>query len=286
MEKQLVLLTGALLLLSSAVAQPATEVVLFDLSVTSTPVATNGRNISVHQGYDNQPFFHPDKDILYYTSADNTGHTDIVQYDYSTGKSQALTATPEREYSPTVTPDKKFVSCIMQRDNGAQDLGKYPLQGGAATVIINNLTVGYHTWLDDRTLFLFVLGEPATLRRYDTITKRDTILSTNIGRSLHRMPNDRMVSFVQKNSEGPWTIKAVNAGNQVSVLSETLPGREDLAWLSDGRVLMSDGKTLFIMLPGKTAWSEVKLTSTFPLKNISRIAVNAKGTKLAIVTEE
>ncbi|HTF16951.1 MAG TPA: hypothetical protein VK658_02700 [Chryseolinea sp.] len=285
--KQFLLLTSFSFLVINAFAQPATEVVLFDLVHSGENlIATNGSNISAHKGYDNQPFFHPDKNVLYYTSADDAGRTDIKQYDFIIGTTTSLTSTPEREYSPTVTPDNQYVSCIIQRDNGAQDLGKVPVNGGSASAIVDHLVVGYHAWLNGNTLYLFVLGEPATLRRYTVATGRDTILATNIGRSLHRMPGTPAVSFVQKSNDSPWALNRIDESGGISKICDTLPGREDLAWMSDGWLLMSDGRALFICQAGKTKWKEIKLTSAFPLKNISRMAVNASGTKLALVTEE
>ena len=284
--KQFLLLSFSLLFID-AVAQPATEIVLFDLVRSGDDfTAVNGSNISAHKGYDNQPFFHPDKDVLYYTSADDAGRTDIRQYDLKTRNTTSLTSTPEREYSPTVTPDKQYVSCIIQRDNGAQDLGKFPINGGPASVIVEKLIVGYHAWINETKLYLFVLGEPATLRQFDIATGRDTVLATNIGRSLHRVPGLAAVSFVQKSNDVPWTINRIDTEGSIVKICDTLPGREDLAWTPDGWILMSDGKAVFVCHPGKTKWKEIKLASGFPLKNISRIAVNASGTKLALVTEE
>jgi len=284
--KQIILIQFFSLLAANAVAQPSTEIVLFDLSFKGGKIiATHGTNISKHPGYDNQPYFHPDKNVLYYTSDDN-GNTDIKQFDIKSQKTTSLTSTPEREYSPTVTTDKKYISCIIQRANGAQDLGKYPIEGGAAIVLADQLTVGYHAWLDEQTLFLFVLGEPATLRRFDVGTRRDTIIATQIGRSLHRMPGAAAVSFVQKSDTDQWIVNKVDATGNISRLCDALPGREDLAWMKKDWILMSVGKSVFACQPGKTGWKEIELKSDYPLKNISRLAVNASGTKLALVSEE
>lgn len=80
---------------------PGTEIYLLDLAVIkSTITVSNPQNITNRPGYDNQPFFHPDKSFLYYTSANAEGKTDLVEYNYKTKKSRNLTNTPEREYSP------------------------------------------------------------------------------------------------------------------------------------------------------------------------------------------
>lgn len=286
--KQLLLFTFLLFAFAPALAQPLTEIVLFDLKISGDEItAVNGSNITLHPGaYDNQPFFHPDKEMLFYASADDAGRTDIKVYNYKSKKTSLLTQTPEREYSPTVTPDKKFVSCIIQRDNGAQDLGKYPIDGGHATVVVSHLTVGYHAWLDAQTLLMFVLGEPATMHQYNVVNKTDAVRASDIGRSLQNIPGTAAVSFVQKAKDGRWTINQTDASGTTSVIRETLPGREDVAWIPGGRMLMTDGRAVYVAASGDAPWNEIKISTVIYLKNISRIAVNADGTKLAVVIEE
>lgn len=115
----------------SAQQPPGTEIYLFDLMIKKSRIQlSNPQNITNHAGYDNQPFFHPDKPLIYYSSARAEDKTDILEYNYTTKATRHITTTPEREYSPTVTPDKNFLSCIIQRDNGEQNLGKYPIEGG------------------------------------------------------------------------------------------------------------------------------------------------------------
>ncbi|MEO5976672.1 MAG: hypothetical protein ABIS36_13860 [Chryseolinea sp.] len=269
-------------------AQPASEIYLFDLKIKKGNVSLeNGRNITNHKGYDNQPFFHPELPLLYYSSADSSGRTDIKAYNIGSKRTVKITNTNEREYSPTITPDQQFISCIIQRDNGAQDLGKYPASGGAASVVIDNLTVGYHVWQNNSTLFLFVLGEPMTLRKYSVVTHRDSVIAENIGRSLHKIPDHSAISFVQKTSSGDWLIKKIDEMGTMSILASTRPDKEDIAWTPDGRIMMSDGNKLLIMTPGtKDSWKEVSIKSDLALKGISRISINPAGSTIALVVEE
>ncbi|HET9825627.1 MAG TPA: hypothetical protein VFP87_09835, partial [Chitinophagaceae bacterium] len=165
-------------------AQPATEIFLFDLTITNGQVIiSNGVNITNHKGYDNQPFFHPAQPIIYYSSFDDSSRSDIKFYNYSTKQTNNFTRTREREYSPTVTPDGDFISCIIQRDNGDQDLGKYPIKGGKAQVLINHLKVGYYAWADENRLFLFVLDDSInnSLHYYYLDKNADTVIAENIG---------------------------------------------------------------------------------------------------------
>jgi hypothetical protein len=273
----------------TASAQPATEIYLFDLTIKKKSVSAGKPvNITNHKGYDNQPAFHPQYPKLFYSSFNDDGRSDIRVYDYETKTSAAITQTQEREYSPTVTPDRDHLSCIIQRDNNAQDLGKYPIEGGVASVIIDNMIVGYHVWADNSHLALFVLGTPNTLHYIRLPTKKDTIMAENIGRSLHRVPGESAISFVHKVSEKEWIIKKLDTQTmQITMVATTLPGRDDLCWLPDGRIVMSDGTALFYLKPGPEAtWKKLEIADGGMLKGVTRLAVSSDGKKLAVVVTE
>jgi hypothetical protein len=289
MKKYCIVLLLAFPFTTYAQQPPGTEIYLLDLSIKKSKVAVSGpQNITNRAGYDNQPFFHPDKSVLYYTSANDQGKTDLKEYNYQTKNSRQLTNTPDREYSPTVTPDKKFLSCIIQRDSGAQDLGKYPIEGGEPIVLISTLTVGYHAWINADQLLLFVLGDTLSLHQYNLSTKQDVIVAKRIGRSLHKIPKSTTMSFVHKISDQEWLIKKFKDDGSMETITPTLPGREDLTWTPDGKIMiMSDGKQLFYFEPGKhTSWQAIEMPTNMPGGTITRLAVNPKGDKLSFVVSE
>ena len=274
----------------SAVAQEGSEIFLFDLKLGKDEISiSNPVNITNHKGYDNQPFIHPTQPIIYYASFNEDGRSDIKSYNYKTSETQSITKTQEREYSPTLTPDQQSLSCIIQRDNDAQDLGKYPLNGGAPYVLIDNMIVGYHVWADNSHLGLFVLGEPNTLHYLRLPTKVDTVIAQNIGRSLHKIPGQSSISFVHKVAENEWIIKKLDSKTHgVSSIATSLPGREDLTWTHDGRILMSDGEKLFYLTPKKgKEWRAINVKSGAEvLKKVTRLAASSDGKKLAVVVAE
>jgi Tol biopolymer transport system component len=264
-------------------AQTGSEIYMADLVITETGISlSNHKNITNRKGYDNQPYFHPDKPLVYFSSFNDQERADIKTYNYRNNKTELFTQTNVREYSPTVTPDEKFISCIIQRDDGAQDLGKFPTKGGSPQVLIKNLIVGYHAWISPDQLALFVLGEPLTLRLYNLSTGKDTILAHGIGRSLHKIPNVNGFSYVDKSS-AQWKIKSWIDG-KLEVITETLSGREDLAWAPDGKIIMSDGRQFFFYDPKQKGKWQMFFASE--LKGVSRIAVSADGKKIAFVVSE
>ncbi|MBC7946615.1 MAG: hypothetical protein H7Y42_01965 [Chitinophagaceae bacterium] len=272
--------------------QAGTDIYLFDLSMRNGKVIiSGGKNFTNRIGYDNQPFFHPSKPIIYFSAFNDSGRSDIKYFDYRQNTMANLTTTPEREYSPTVTPDGKFISCIIQRDNGAQDLAKYPIGGGDPVVLINNLVVGYHSWIDRDKLLLFVLGDSNrhTLHYYQLASKKDSIIAAKIGRSLHKIPGKREMSFVQTISDKESIVQRFNPTTMtVCNVISALPGQDHLAWLNGNTLLMSDGNQLFYYTIGKTnSWQPVEFEGqTKPINGISRLAVNGERTKIAVVVNE
>lgn len=295
MMKMLAFLAALCVSLSSfaqAQAPAGSEIILFDLKIKKDKVIiSNPRNITNHPGYDNQPSFHPDLPFIYFSSFNDEQRSDIKRYNIKDGSTVNITQTSEREYSPTVTPDRQFLSCIIQRDNKAQDLGKYPIDGGEPALIIDSLIVGYHAWIDNSHLALFVLGgegKPNTLHFIRLPTKSDTVLAIDIGRSLHKIPNERAFSFIQNREKEKAIVKYSTETGRMTQLGTTINAKDDIAWTHDGKIISSDGTKLFFMNSKKPGqWMPVDITAgSNLLKSVTRIAVSPKGDKLAIVVAE
>jgi Tol biopolymer transport system component len=273
-----------------AMSQVGSEIYLLDVQLSGSSITvSNPVNVTRHPGYDNQPSFHTSKPLLFYSSFNDDGRSDIKVYDYKTGKTTSLTSTTEREYSPTLTPDGKFISCIIQRDNDAQDLGKYPLEGGEPITLIDNLIVGYHAWVDENNLILFVLGEPMTVQWYDLKNKTNTVLANNIGRSLHKIPGENAMSFVHKKSANEWVINRLDiASKKITTVTSSLKDSEDITWTNDGRIISSDGEKLFFYnTKAKNGWKEIEMNlGGTKISGITRLAITKDGKKLAIVVSE
>ena len=276
----------------SAYGQTGSEILLFDMKVKKGRIIlSNTVNITNHKGYDNQPSFHPDQPIIYYSSFDDSSRSDIKYCNYKNKKTSNLTTTKDREYSPTVTPDKKFISCIIQRENGVQDLGKYPIQGGNPKILINNLKIGYHTWVTKDKLLLFVLGDSNTnsLHYYNLPDQSDSVIAINIGRSLHKIPGQQAMSFVQKGSEKEGVIKRLDLiTGVITTITSTLQGQDHLAWLQNNILLTGNGTKLFsFQISFDKEWQLVIIEGDVSVvKGISRLATNTGNTKLAVVVSE
>jgi WD40 repeat protein len=243
------------------------------------------KKITDYAGYNNQPFFLPDGHNILYTSIRN-GQADIYRYDLKSGQTTQVTSTPESEYSPTLMPDGKNISVVRVEKDGTQRLWKFPLAGGAPSLILENVKpVGYHHWIDDHTLALFILGsggKPNTLQIADTRTGKSEIVAENPGRILRKVPDRNQFSFVHKISDQHWEIKYFDMrSHTIASFIETLPGVEDYAWLNGALVMGKDSKLFAVRPFAGQKWTEVGDFSKAGIKRITRIAVS--GNRIAFV---
>ncbi len=266
---------------------PDTEIYLTDLKIAGDK-ATLGKplNVTKRAGYDNQPSFTPDGKKILYTQQSN-GQTDIWAYDLSKKTNTALTKTQESEYSATVTPDKKHVSTIRVEADQTQRLWKFDLAtGGNPELVLKDIKpVGYHCWYGTDSLVLFVLGNPNTLQVARVSTGQGQVITTNVGRSLLKIPSQEAVSFVHKVSANEWQVEALDMKTlQPKKLISTPAGSEDCAWSSDGTLWMAQGAKLYKWNPKYNAeWQEVANWSSQGIKQITRLAINPQNNKLAFV---
>src|SRR5229473_1736050 len=235
-------------------------------------------------GYNNQPFFLPDGQGILYTSIRDK-QADIYHYDIHSGVTTQVTNTPESEYSPTLMPGGKSISVVRVEADGTQRLWKVPLAGGAPSLVLENIKpVGYHLWVDENTLALFILGKPNTLQLVDLRSGKAEVIAENPGRILRRVPHQDKFSFVQKVSDQEWLVKTFDLRTRnIATFIKTFPGVEDYAWTPSGVLLMANGSKLFARKKSDFAWIELADFSNAGLKNITRIAVSPKGDRIALV---
>jgi dipeptidyl aminopeptidase/acylaminoacyl peptidase len=265
---------------------PATNIFLVDLRTTAAGNLKPGQPVKITDwaGYNNQPSFLPDGRSILYTSIRDK-QADIYRYDLSGATTTQVTNTPESEYSPTVMPDGKSISVVRVEADGTQRLWKFPLAGGGPALILENIKpVGYHLWIDADTLALFILGKPNTLQLVDVRSGKAERIADNPGRILRRVPHQNKFSFVQKVSDQEWLVKIFDLKtHSIATFIKTFPGAEDYAWTPSGVLLMANGSKLFSRKESDFAWVELADFGNAGLKNITRIAINPKGDKIAIV---
>jgi Tol biopolymer transport system component len=244
-------------------------------------------NVTARPGYDNQPSFTADGRAIFYTSVRDDAQADIYRYDIATRATTRVTHTaPESEYSAALIPGDDAIAVIRVERDSTQRLWRFPLDEGAPSVILEHVRpAGYFAFADQHTIGLFVLGRPATLQLADARSgKADTIVA-NVGRSLHRIPGRRAISYVSRAYEEVAWVMSLDPDTRSMLPIARLPaGTEDYAWLPDGRLVAGQGSRLMICDPKTTAeWAEVADLSAAGLTSITRLSVSPDGRAIAIV---
>ncbi len=297
LNKMIIILYLALILIlttTTGFSQGGTDIYLIQIKMDGEKyVFSNPMKINRTEGYNNQPFFHPDGGSLFYSSGSGA-NTDIYRYSIETGKTVQLTDTPDSEYSPTVMPDGKRFSVIQLITTeglrkGAQPLIAFPLAGGDPELIYEDgEKVGYHTWIDRQKVALFLLGSPHFLRIVDLKDRTSVRAAENIGRSLYKIPGQDAISFSQSEEGGSGVIMMYNLGTGKSQpIVPMLEGNEFYAWTPSGELIMGVGVRLFAFKPGEDkGWQPIGDLSALGITNISRLAIDPKAQWLAVVNSQ
>ena len=271
---------------------PDTDIWLLDMKKKDTTYTISDPvNITNRVGYDNQPCFHPNGTYLLYTSVREDGQADIYKFDIKMKTTTAFCKTPESEYSPTFTPERKFVSCVRVEKDSAQRLWKFPIEGGDPVLLTKNIdSIGYHCWLNPDSLVFFILTQPFTLQLASLSSQKTTVISDSIGKSLAR--------FRYMRSSGALFIRSVRGKNIVCLSTLQLAKKnkyyvEEIMPLPEGcEYFCFYNNTLFCAKGGKvfkyemmkdTLWVQVADLENKGITNITRLAVGPDGQHLAVV---
>jgi hypothetical protein len=207
------LISLSVLLGAAVKVQPkGTDIILADLTIKGNKISLSGPvNITNREGYDNQPSFFPDGNSLFFTSIREDNQADVYKYNIQNGDTVRVTNTPESEFSPTVMPGGKTFSTVRVEKDSTQRLWEFPVDGGEPELVLADIVpVGYHCWVNPDTLALFILGEHNTLEINNMKTGKLDIITGDIGRSLHKIPNKNSLSFVHKISDKNMVINQLN----------------------------------------------------------------------------
>ncbi|HEX7029047.1 MAG TPA: hypothetical protein VF254_00445 [Gammaproteobacteria bacterium] len=279
------LVFGVMPSVTFAATAPGTDIWLVDLAVSEDGIrAGDPRNLTRRTGYDNQPAFLTSHSFLF-TAMDASGQTDIWRYDLAGDSVTPMPPTPESEYSPLPAPGGEM-SVVRVSLKGVQQLWTLAPGAEAYELLFPLLEgVGYHAWLDDDRVALFMVRDPSELHIANRETGKVVVLAKNIGRCLQVPPgaNDS-IAFIEDGQDGKRWIKRLDlADSRITPLAPVLEGSEDFAFLPDGRLLMARQQALFAW--SGEAWQQVARFDALP-GDITRLAVSPAANRLLMVVAE
>jgi Tol biopolymer transport system component len=270
------------------IAQSNTEVFVFDLLKEENKYQLiHKKNTSNNPGYDSQPFFY-DNDKIIFASTRN-GQTDILLYNLKDNTKRFISNSSEGgEYSPQKRPNSKNISAVRLDNSGLQRFYSYNIKTGKDKELIKDFKIAYPAWYNKNTLIaVTIFNDALELFIFDLKNKINSAVAKNVGRSVHKIPNSNLVSFISKETTDNWLVKSLNPKTKEIKTITPIGKSEDITWLPNGTLLIANGKEILKFNPKKD--SLPKLFFSFideNSMNISRIAVNSDGTKIALVAEE
>ena len=302
--RAILLFTALISSLQSPAAQPApatapppsTDIYLVPLPAgLASMKAAKPAVVSNVAGYDNQPMFSPDGTRILFSGNHDGKQFDIYAFDRAGGRVTPLTRTPENENSPTFLPpgvgEAGGFSVVQTEMDKTQRLYRFDAHGRNPQLILSGIKpVGYHAWIDSDRLGLFVLGQPNSLQLASVKTGKGEVVANGIGRSLHRIPGTRSISFVHPEPSGEFWVKQIDVdARKIEPLTKVVEGNNerDMAWMPDGKtILMSGGTKVYSWTRGASGWTEVFDAAAHNLGAVTRLAVSPKGDAVAIVVAE
>ncbi|MGB3727038.1 MAG: hypothetical protein WA981_14890 [Glaciecola sp.] len=281
--------------MSQSRAQDSSDIWLGKLSLRDNTQITDLVRLTNTNAYTNQPYFFGN-DYLYYTQSEGEGdaaQTDVFRFSLVVGTSKNLTQSTDAEYSPTPAFANGSMSLIRVNSEGKQQLWVYNLQGNPKQHLVPAIEpVGYHVWLDDESLLLFVLGQPHTLQLTQSSPESvGKVIDDNIGASLFQYKNTSWFLYSRTSEEGNW-LKAYNKDSgKVRQVARLPNDAKYFAVTASGRVLSSNGKTLFVRditqdkqkLKPIGKWHAIDINEKQCQQGISRVAVSPDSSMVALV---
>lgn len=243
-------------------------------------------NITQRLGYDNQPWFSPDGNLIYYTYGD-AQQTDIYSYDLNTGQHSNISQSSESEYSPTPIPGQNALSMIRVAEDQLQFLARLNLDNGEFDILLPDVQpVGYHTWYKPDKVALFILGDSFTLHTATSGESTSQQRADNIGRGMRTHPHTGEILFVDQNHT-PWTIAALNPDtNIIRQVMPLFPNGQDFEVDTQGVFWTGNGSRLYKRAESDDRWHLVEELKSSGVNNISRLAIHPNGSLIAVVGEE
>lgn len=246
-------------------------------------------NVTNRKGYDNQPSFSSDGKAMYYVSNKDSNQTDIFVYNFKNKTTHSLCQTTESEYSPTLTCDKKFLTCVTVLKDSSQKLVNYDIVNKMpATEISDKMnnpdSVGYFTWLNKDTILYYKLTNLHSLRAWNIHTNKDVWICDNPTRAFKKIGNTSQFMYGLKDSTSV-SFRIYHPTLKESKIYASFPSlNEDFIWNEELGLIKSENAELLYYKESSKTWQVLFSFSQLGIKKITRFVFDTKNKRLAIVS--
>jgi Tol biopolymer transport system component len=263
---------------------------MFDVVQDVNPVQlANLTMVTNRKGYDNQPYFTPDGRSILYSAVHDSDQADIFRYDLASGVTTRITSTHESEYSPTLSPNGKFITVVRVELDSTQRIWKMKLDGTKPKVLMTEVTdIGYYCWLNKKLMAVWTVGD-TTLSIVKVKEQVLRPIARPAGRSFHLASNLSKIAYIKKSTKKQvHTVMQYNfISGATDTLAATFEGAEDIVSNPSGEVMIGSQGNIYSLLPDiDSDWQLWSSTVEHGVFKFYRMAMSPDGTKLAVVVYE
>jgi hypothetical protein len=247
-------------------------------------------NISSRKGYENQPSFTEDNKGIYFVSDKVANQTDVFIYNIKNKTINPIFQTRESEYSPALTTDNKFITCVVVLTDSSQQLLNYDVENKLPALeiakgISNTDSVGYFTWLNKDTVLYYKLTVPHSLRAWDIKTNKDVWICDYPTRAFKKIGNTSQFIYGIKKDSTSVEFRIYNPTLRESKVYATYPSvNEDFVWNNELGLIKSENCELLNYNPLTKKWDLLFSFANIGIKKITRFVFDSKNKRLAIVS--
>ncbi|HQQ95077.1 MAG TPA: hypothetical protein PLQ93_11025 [Bacteroidia bacterium] len=261
---------------------PDTEIWLFHLKHSKDSlVLSKGINVSMREGYDNQPSFSKDQKSIYYVSVRDDKQADIYAYKLSTGKTSRITNSRESEYSPREMEQGFLDAVVVERDS-AQRLHRMQIASGLGQAFQEPDSIGYYCFLNADTMLYYKLTEPHSLQLYSFASGKSQKLGDHPIRGFCTL-NRHSALYGLKDS-GQVTFYLYDFLIRKAVVYAQYPSlNEDIYWHPKLGLMKSEGNCVLQFNAEDKTWRKRFDLSPFGIKRITRFALDPELRYLVVV---
>ena len=239
-------------------------------------------------GYNNQPCFLSEKELLFTSDHLSPGMPDLWLIDLQTASLKRISQTAHQEFSPGIRPGTGEISAVRIEPDGKGTQRFWifdPATPGPGEPLPSSLRgVGYYTWKNRDTAAFFLIGQPQLLVMADMNTGRSDTIARNPGRCL-RFDDAGRLLFVHKVTAEDWFLKYyLPWSGEMGIISRTPQKSEDFCLLPDGHILMASGSVIHRYHHEKGSWEPFADLSGYGLQHLTRLAT-FDGTQLIVVNQ-
>ena len=206
--------------------------------------------------------FSPDGARILFAANHDGKQTDMYAFDRANGRVSQFTRTPRtrtrRRLCPAGVGEPGGFSVVQSEMDATQRLWRFNATArvrnwSSPTSSPSAITRGWTpiNWCCSSS------ASRTRLQMASVKTGKGEVAADNIGRSLHRIPGTRLVSFVQHEPSGEYWVKQIDIDSKkIDPLIKAVEGSSDrdYAWMPDGKtILMSGGTKVYSWTRGRRA---------------------------------